>query len=139
MLGQILFSPKAAQVPPPPLAGNPFKSASKSLVALVHGTDVAAMVQHAIALIGGLGKLQLVGTRTRLKPNVVGGAAPPITTDPRVVQVLGALVQAEKPASALGLGARGPEEVELVTQDLTDGRREFAVLVDDIKRHAGLA
>jgi uncharacterized protein (DUF362 family) len=97
------------------------------------------MVQHAIALIGGLGKLQLVGTRTRLKPNVVGGAAPPITTDPRVVQVLGALVQAEKPASALGLGARGPEEVELVTQDLTDGRREFAVLVDDIQRHAGLA
>jgi hypothetical protein len=41
-------------------------------------------------------------------------------------------------AIALGLGARGPEEVELVTQDLTDGGREFAVLVDDIKRHAGL-
>jgi uncharacterized protein (DUF362 family) len=99
MLGQILFSPKAAQVPPPPLAGNPFKNASKSLVALVHGTDVAAMVQHATALIGGLGKLQLAGTRTLLKPNVVGGAAPPITTDPRVVQVLGALVRAEKPAS----------------------------------------
>jgi uncharacterized protein (DUF362 family) len=99
MLGQILFSPKAPQVPPPPLLDNPFKNGSKSLVAMVHGTDVPAMVEHAIELIGGLGKLPLAGTHTLLKPNVVGGGAPPITTDPRVVQALGALVQTEKPAS----------------------------------------
>jgi hypothetical protein len=77
MLGQILFSPKATPVPPPPPQGNPFKNGSKSLVAMVHGTDVPAMVERAIALIGGLGKLQLAGTRTLLKPNVVGGGAPP--------------------------------------------------------------
>jgi uncharacterized protein (DUF362 family) len=99
MLGQILFSPKAPQVPPPPVVGNPFMSGPKSLVAMVHGTDVPAMVERAIELIGGPGKLQLAGARTLLKPNVVGGGAPPITTDPRVVQAVGTLVQAERPAS----------------------------------------
>lgn len=34
-----------------------------------------------------------------LKPNVMGGRAPPITTDPRVVQALATLVGAEGPAS----------------------------------------
>jgi uncharacterized protein (DUF362 family) len=99
MLRQILFSPKAPQVPPPASVGNPFKNGAKSLVAIVHGTDVSAMVARAVELIGGLGLLQLAGARTLLKPNVVGGKPPPITTDPRVVQALGALVQAEKPAS----------------------------------------
>ncbi|RPJ28375.1 MAG: DUF362 domain-containing protein, partial [Planctomycetaceae bacterium] len=99
MLGQILFSPKAPRVPTPQSAANPFKNGSKSLVAMVHGTDVPAMVERAIELIGGLGKLQLAGTRTLLKPNVVGSGAPPIITDLRVMQGLGALVQAEKPAS----------------------------------------
>jgi uncharacterized protein (DUF362 family) len=99
MLGQILFSPKAQQVPLPPVAGNPFREGSKSLVAIVHGTDVPAMVRRATELIGGLGRLQLASTHTLLKPNVVGGNGPPITTDPRVVQALGFLVQAEKPAS----------------------------------------
>jgi uncharacterized protein (DUF362 family) len=99
MLGQILFSPRAPQVPPPPVVGNPFKSGSKSLVAMVHGTDVPAMVERAIELIGGLGKLELTGTRILLKPNVVGGGDPPIITDPRVVQAVGALMQTEKPAS----------------------------------------
>jgi uncharacterized protein (DUF362 family) len=41
-------------------------------------------------------------------------------------------------AIALGLGARGPEEVQLVTEDLSGGSREFAALVADIRRHVGL-
>jgi hypothetical protein len=77
MLGQILFSPKVPQVPPPPVVGNPFKDGSKSLVAMVHGADVPAMVERAIELIGGLGKLQLADARVPLKPNVVGGEPPP--------------------------------------------------------------
>jgi hypothetical protein len=40
---------------------------------------------------------------------------------------------------ALGLGARRPEKVELVTEDLTGGSRAFAVLIDDIRRHTALA
>jgi uncharacterized protein (DUF362 family) len=99
MLGQILFSPKARPVPPPPLTGNPFRNDTKSLVAMVHGLDVPAMVQRALELIGGLERLQLAGTEVLLKPNVVGGEAPPITTDPRVVQALGTLVRVHKPAS----------------------------------------
>ena len=99
MLGQILFSPKARPVPPPSLTENPFRTESKRLVALVHGTDVPAMVQRALELIGGLERLQLAGKDVLLKPNVVGGEAPPITTDPRVVQAVGTLVRVHKPAS----------------------------------------
>ena len=58
---------------------------SASFSGVIPGTDVPAMVERAIELIGGLRKLQLTGTRTLLKPNVVGGRAPPITTDPCVV------------------------------------------------------
>jgi uncharacterized protein (DUF362 family) len=99
MLGQILFSPKAQPVLPPSLAGNPFRVDGKSLVAIVHGTDVPTMVQQALEMIGGLGKLQLAGSHVLLKPNVVGGSAPPITTDPRVMQALGLAVHGQKPAS----------------------------------------
>jgi uncharacterized protein (DUF362 family) len=99
MLGQILFAPKAQPVPSRPPAGNPFRRDGKSLVAMVYGTEVPAMVRRAVELLGGLGPLALEGTRVLLKPNVVGGAAPPITTDPRVVQALGLLVRAERPAS----------------------------------------
>jgi uncharacterized protein (DUF362 family) len=40
---------------------------------------------------------------------------------------------------ALGLRARGPEEVELVSEDLGGGGRDFIVLVEAIREHAGLA
>jgi uncharacterized protein (DUF362 family) len=99
MLTQILFSPEAPPMPAPPLGENPFRYGSKNRVVMVHGTDVTAMVRRALDLLGGLGKLQLAGSRTMLKPNVVGGSSPPITTDPRVLQALGAQVQAEQPAS----------------------------------------
>jgi hypothetical protein len=120
MLRQILFAPRASQVPPPPLPGNPFKNGSRSRMAMVHGTEVSAMVERAIALIGGLEKLQLAGTHTLLKPNVVGGQAPPITTDPRVVRALGTLVQAQKPAS-LVLGEMAAV-MALPTRPIWNGR-----------------
>jgi len=41
-------------------------------------------------------------------------------------------------AIALGLGARGPEAVELVTEDLTRDSPRFRRLVADIRRHVGL-
>jgi uncharacterized protein (DUF362 family) len=99
MLGQILFAPKAQPVPPPSLTGPPFRAAGKSLVAVVHGSDVPAMVRQALDMVGGLGQLQLAGAHVLLKPNVVGGRAPPITTDPRVVQALGLVVREQQPAS----------------------------------------
>jgi uncharacterized protein (DUF362 family) len=41
-------------------------------------------------------------------------------------------------AVALGLGARGPEEIELVTDDLTSADPGFIRLVGDVRRHVGL-
>jgi uncharacterized protein (DUF362 family) len=99
MLSQILFSPEAQPVPPPPPTDNPFRADGKSLVAVVHGTDIPTMAQRALELIGGIDKLQLTGAQVLLKPNVVGGGTPPITTDPRVIQAVGTVVRAHQPAS----------------------------------------
>jgi uncharacterized protein (DUF362 family) len=41
-------------------------------------------------------------------------------------------------AIALGLGSRGPEEVELVALDLSGESRQFSRLVDNIRQHIGL-
>jgi uncharacterized protein (DUF362 family) len=41
-------------------------------------------------------------------------------------------------AMALGLGARGPHEIELLIADLAGGNLACAALVVDIRRHVGL-
>jgi len=93
MLMQILFSPGATPAPAPPPPANPFRAGGRSLVAMVRGDDVPRAVQRAVDLIGGLGKLQVRGARTLVKPNVVWGEPPPATTDPRVVGAMAALVR----------------------------------------------
>lgn len=108
MLGQTLCFLKAPQVPPPVWPGNPFQHRSKSLVAIVGAANVPAMVARAVERIGSLGKLRLAGARTLLKPNAVGGKAPPITTDPGLVKALGVLVQTEQPLPSLASGERSP-------------------------------
>lgn len=103
MLLQMLFSPKARPVPPPSPAANPFRSGPRSLVSVVHGDDVPRMVHRAVELIGGIAALQLQGTATLVKPNVVSGEPPPATTDPRVVRgVLGLVKEAGPSRLALG-------------------------------------
>ena len=99
MLSQILFSPDATPGKPASLPDNPFRSGSKSLVAVVHGEDVSRMVERAIDLIGGMSRLGVSGARTLVKPNVVWGEPPPATTDPRVVKAVALLAKAERPAS----------------------------------------
>jgi uncharacterized protein (DUF362 family) len=94
MLKQMLFSPEAAPAPPPKPFANPFKARGKSLVAMVHGSDVPAMVRRAADLIGGIDRLGLKGMRTLVKPNVVSGEPPPATTDPRVVKAVVELARA---------------------------------------------
>jgi len=93
MLWQILFPPDAALVPPPGQAVNALAAGGRSLVAMVHGEDVPAMVGRAVELIGGLDRLDLAGKRVLIKPNVVSGAAPPTTTDPRVVRAVAELAR----------------------------------------------
>lgn len=99
MLRQILFSPDASSGNPPPLLENPFRSGSRSLVAIVHGDDVPRMVDRAVDLVGGMARLGVAGARTLVKPNVVWGEPPPATTDPRVVRAVAALAKAQGPAS----------------------------------------
>jgi uncharacterized protein (DUF362 family) len=42
-------------------------------------------------------------------------------------------------AIALGLGARGPHEVEVVAEDLAGGDPDFARLLEGVRRHVGKA
>ncbi len=103
MLWQILFPLDSAPAAPPSPFPNPFKAGGKSLVALVHGHDVRAMVRRGVDLIGGVERLGLKGTRTLIKPNVVSGEAPPVTTSPLVVSTVAELVK-EAGASNLAIG-----------------------------------
>ncbi|MFQ5882791.1 MAG: DUF362 domain-containing protein [Candidatus Methylomirabilales bacterium] len=99
MFKQILFSPKASVGEPRRVAENPFRSGSRSLVAIVHGEEIPRMVRRALDLIGGIERLGLAGARTLVKPNVVWGDPPPATTDPRVVKAVASLVKAQGPSS----------------------------------------
>jgi len=94
MLRQMLFSPEATSAAAPPPVANPFRSGGQSLVAIVHGDDVPAMVRRAVELIGGIDQLGVRGRRTLVKPNVVSGSPPPTTTDPRVVRAVSELAKA---------------------------------------------
>ncbi len=99
MLKQILFSPDASVGKSQPLSDNPFRSGSRSLVAIVHGENVPRMVERAVDLIGGMSRLGVAGARTLVKPNVVWSEPPPATTDPRVVRAVASLAKAHRPAS----------------------------------------
>ncbi|MGH7322345.1 MAG: DUF362 domain-containing protein [Candidatus Rokuibacteriota bacterium] len=100
MLWQILFSPDATLVPEPAPSANPFRIEARSLVAVVHGADVQAMVGRALTLIGGIERLDLGGRGVLIKPNVVSGEPSPATTDPRVVA---AVLDAARQAGAARL------------------------------------
>lgn len=103
MLKQILFSPEASPASAPAQVANPFTVGGRSVVAMVHGRDVPKMVNRAVELIGGIGRLGLAGKRTLVKPNVVSGEGPPATTDPRVVGAVAELAKAAK-ASSVAVG-----------------------------------
>ncbi|MGZ3592171.1 MAG: DUF362 domain-containing protein [Thermodesulfobacteriota bacterium] len=81
-----LIQPKKGTLPPS--RSNPFKEGEKSLVSIVHGKDVEKMVRAAIDLIGGIEKLDVRGKSILLKPNVLSGSPPPVTTNPKVIQAV---------------------------------------------------
>jgi uncharacterized protein (DUF362 family) len=128
MLWQIVFSPDAPPAPLPPPPANPFRDGGRSVVVIVRGDDVPRAVQHAMDLIGGIGKLQLRGARTLVKPNVVWGEPPPATTDPRVVKAVAALVR-EAGAAPFAVGdmsalASLPTRPHLETTGIAAAARE---------------
>jgi uncharacterized protein (DUF362 family) len=69
---------------------NLFQEEGKSLVAVVGGKDIKAMVREAVSLIGGLERMDVKGKNVLVKPNVVAGRPNPTTTNPKVV---GAVVE----------------------------------------------
>jgi uncharacterized protein (DUF362 family) len=95
---RVLFR-RAKEERPPAARGNPFLEDGKSLVAVVGGRDLKAMVREAVALIGGLGKAGIRGKTVLVKPNVVGGRPNPATTSPGVVRAVVEMLYEE--------GARG--------------------------------
>lgn len=70
---------------PAPKAGNPFVREGKTLVSIVHGEEEEAMVRRAVELLGGWEKIQVAGSKVLVKPNVVAGDGPPVTTSAKVV------------------------------------------------------
>lgn len=87
ILSKLLFRPRGEEVVP-----KAFKRATpgqrKSLIAIVKGDDVEAMIREGIGLLGGLERFDLKGKQALLKPNVVAADPPPTTTDPRVVKAV---------------------------------------------------
>lgn len=78
-----LKSPKEER--PPRLRENLFKENGKSLVSVVGGKDVKAMVREAVSRVGGFERLGIRGKTLLVKPNVVAARKNPTTSNPEVV------------------------------------------------------
>jgi uncharacterized protein (DUF362 family) len=145
-----------------------FSCALKNTVGCVHGknkpwmygsgweaavAELNAAVRPHLYVVDGLQSLVQGGpwAGEAVRTQVIMASGDPIATDVVALGLIKAfgrwgLVTAKgvwqqvqvRRAIELGLGAHGPEEVELVTDDLTGNHREFAALVDDIRRHIGL-
>ena len=88
LFGSLLTDPEGTLVPAKAVPANPFTRGSTALVAMVHGHDVARMLDAGLELLGGLDRLALNGKRVLLKPNVVNNRPPPSTTNPEVVSAV---------------------------------------------------
>lgn len=84
-LRHLLFGPDGPLVPTKPMPVNPFVRNGRALVAIVGGRDATEMVPEAVRLLGGLGPLAVQGKTVLVKPNVLAGDPPPVTTSPEVV------------------------------------------------------
>jgi uncharacterized protein (DUF362 family) len=87
LIGTLLLEPDGVLVPPKPLPSNPFMRDGKALVVMVHGRDLSTMLQEGLRQLGGVERLQIVGKRVLLKPNVVNDRPSPSITSPSLVSV----------------------------------------------------
>ncbi len=96
------------------VAGGPWSGeAAPTRVILASGDPVAADV-IALGLIRAFGRSELVAAKGVWEQTQI------------------------RRAIALGLGARGPDEVKLLADDLTGNSPEFSSLIGAIRRHTGL-
>lgn len=80
-----LFAPDGELRPVKRIKPNPFTRRGKTLVGIVKGKEIDAMIREAIGLIGGLERLKVKGKTVLVKPNILSGGPPPTTTNPKVV------------------------------------------------------
>lgn len=83
-----VFFSGTEQTAEPATGRNPFHRDQKSLIAVVGGRDLKAMVGKAVSLIGGFASLEIQGKSVLVKPNVVGEKSHPTTTNPAMVQAV---------------------------------------------------
>ncbi len=67
---------------------NVYKEADKTLVSIVQGDDIYALLKEGINLIGGLERLDLKGKTVLIKPNIVNRYPSPANTNPIVIKHL---------------------------------------------------
>jgi uncharacterized protein (DUF362 family) len=92
LLTSLLFEPDGELVPAKLVPPNPFMRDGRSLVALVHGYDPAAMVRQGLELLGGIDRLGMADKRVVIKPNIVNNRPPPSTASPQVVAAVARVV-----------------------------------------------
>ncbi len=96
------------------VAGGPWSGEAATTNLILAGGDPVAVDVVALGLLKSFGRSQLVSEKGVWEQGQI------------------------RRAIALGLGARGPDEVELVADDLTGNRPEFGRLVREIRQHVGL-
>ncbi|MEP9410228.1 MAG: DUF362 domain-containing protein [Candidatus Brocadia sp.] len=69
-------------------SSNIFKEENKTLVSIVQGEDIYAMLKEGIELLGGLEKLNIQGKSVLIKPNIVNRYPCPANTNPLVIKYL---------------------------------------------------
>jgi uncharacterized protein (DUF362 family) len=90
---QLLFDPEGPLVPVKPVPSNVFTRNGKSLVVMVHGKNLRAMLQTGLGLLGGIEQLNPQGKSVLIKPNVLNDRPPPSTTNAAVVEAAADIFQ----------------------------------------------
>jgi uncharacterized protein (DUF362 family) len=96
------------------VAGGPWSGEARATSLILAGGDPVAVDVVALGLIKTFGRWEPVAKKDVWEQTQI------------------------RRAVALGLGARGPDEVELIADDLTGSDPEFSRLIREIRQHVGL-
>jgi uncharacterized protein (DUF362 family) len=80
--------PDAKKINHKPNHNNVYKEADKTLVSIVRGDNIYAMIREGIELVGGLEKLDVKGKSVLIKPNIVNRYPSPANTNPLIIKNL---------------------------------------------------
>lgn len=83
----LYLRPKAKKVIPK-IVPNVYKEGDKTLISIVQGDDIYAMLKEGIKLLGGFEKLPIKGKSVLIKPNIVNRQESPANTNPLIIKYL---------------------------------------------------